>query len=72
MKQLIFRTNIETKNNVKAITSLFKYHSSIIKWSIDLDDIDKVLKVNTTGTLNENDVKNLLSISGFHCEPLPD
>ena len=72
MKQLIFRTNIVTRQNVKAITSLFKHQSNIIKWSIDLEDIDKVLKVNTTESLNENDVKNLVNVKGFHCEPLPD
>jgi len=72
MNLLIFRTNIETKKNVKAIKSLFKYQSSIIYWSIDLEDIDKVLKVNTTEELNENDIKNLIKIKGFYCEALPD
>ncbi len=72
MTQLIFRTNIETRRHVKAIKSLFKYQSSIINWSIDLEDIDNVLKVNTTEEFNENDVKNLLKIRGFYCEALPD
>ncbi len=72
MKQLIFRTNIETRKNVKSIKSLFKYQSSIINWSIDLEDIAKVLKVSITQALNENDVENLLKVRGFYCEPLPD
>lgn len=72
MKLLIFKTNIETKKNVKAIQSLFKYQSSIVNWSIDLEDVDKVLKVNTIETLSENDVTNLVKVKGFYCEPLPD
>jgi len=72
MELLIFKTNIKTRKNVKTIKSLFEYQSSIINWSIDLEDIDKVLKVNITETLNENDIKNLIKIKGFYCEALPD
>ena len=71
-KVLIFRTNIETKKSVEAIQMLFNNQSSIINWSIDLEDIDKVLKVKITDTLNENDVKNLVKVKGFYCEALPD
>ena len=72
MELLIFKTNIKTRKKVKTIKSLFEYQSSIIKWSIDLEDIDKVLKVNITETLNENDIKNLIKVKGFYCEALPD
>ena len=72
MELLIFKTNIKTRKNVKIIKSLFEYQSSIINWSIDLEDIDKVLKVNITETLNENDIKNLIKVKGFYCEALPD
>lgn len=71
-KVLIFRTNIETQKSVEAIQMLFNNQSSIINWSIDLEDIDKVLKVKITDTLNENDVKNLVKVKGFYCEALPD
>ncbi|WP_347926187.1 hypothetical protein [Pontimicrobium sp. SW4] len=72
MKLLIFRTDIETKKNIKAVKSLFKFQSSIINWSIDIEDVDKVLKVKATEALNENDIKTLIKARGFQCEPLPD
>ena len=72
MKILIFKTNIKTKKNVKALQSLFKYQSNIINWSIDLEDIDKVLKINAIETLDESDVRNLVKVRGFCCEPLTE
>ena len=72
MKLLIFKTDIENKKSIKAVKSLFKFQSNIINWSIDIEDIDKVLKVNTTEAINENDIKNLIKARGFQCEPLPD
>ena len=72
MELLIFKTNIKTRKNAKTIKSLFEYQSSIINWSIDLEDIDKVLKVSIAETLTENDIKNFIKAKGFHCEALPD
>jgi len=72
MKLLIFRTDIESKKSVKAIRSLFNDHSNIINWSIDLEDVDKVLRVEAIESLNENDISKLIGLNGFSCEPLPD
>jgi hypothetical protein len=72
MKLLIFRTDIESNNNVNEIKSLFNDQSNIINWSIDLEDIDKVLKVEANESLNENDISKLIGLNGFSCEPLTD
>ncbi len=47
-------------------------HPFITRWTIDTEDIDKVLKVETKGNLSENNMINLLKSSGFDCEVLPD
>ncbi|OEJ99331.1 hypothetical protein A8C32_09195 [Flavivirga aquatica] len=70
MNLLIFRTDIKTKKKVKIIKPLFNNHSSIIKWSIDIEDIDNVLKIEATKNLNENDIINLIRTKGFYCKPL--
>ena len=72
MKLLIFRTDIESKNSVKSIKSLLNDQSNIINWSIDLEDIDKVLKVEAIENLTEKDISSLINQNGFTCEPLPD
>lgn len=70
MKLLIFRTDIETTKNIKTIKPLFNNHSSIIKWSVDIEDIDNVLRVEATESLNESDVIDLMKKQGFYCNAL--
>ncbi len=72
MKLFILRTNIKTKKKLSTIKSLFNDHSNIIDWSIDLEDIDKVLKVRADDGFNETDLNSLLKRKGFFCETLPD
>lgn len=72
MKLFIFRTNIKTEQKANALIPLFKSYSSISNWSIDLEDRDKVLRVETVGSLEEHDVIKLVKERGFHCEALPD
>lgn len=72
MKILIFRTDIKTKKKVKAVKPIFNNHSSISNWSIDIEDIDNVLRIEATENLDESDVINLTSTRGFYCEVLND
>jgi hypothetical protein len=72
MKLLILRTDIKTKKKVKLIKSLFNDHASIINWSIDIEDIDNVLRIEATNNLNESDLIGLIKTEGFYCESLAD
>ena len=70
MNLLIFRTDIKTKKKVKAMRPLFNNHPSITNWSIDIADIDNVLRIEAQGDLNEKDIIHLVKIFGFYCEVL--
>lgn len=72
MKLLLFRTDIKTKKKVKTIKSLFNNLSTITKWSIDIEDIDNVLRIETIDDLNEKDIITLLKTCGFYGEALVD
>ncbi len=72
MNLLIFRTNIGTQKMVKSLESLFRNIPTILGWSVDLEDIDNVLRIEATGELEETDIINHLKISGFQCETLED
>jgi hypothetical protein len=72
MKLLIFRTDIKTKKKVKIIKPLFNNHSGIINWSIDLEDIDNVLRIEAVENFNETEVINLINMRGFYCDVLTD
>jgi len=69
---LIFKTNIDTNNKVIVLSKILNEGSSIIKWSIDNEDIDNVLRIETDGCLTERDIITLTNKHGFFCELLND
>lgn len=68
----ILRTDIKTKKKVKVIQLIFKQHSQIVSWSIDIEDIDNVLRIEHATSIKENDIISILKKSGFYSEPLKD
>ncbi len=72
MELLIFRTNIESEKKAKYLEPIFNNHPSIIKWSIDMEDIDNVLRIEASVGLLEKDIINLVRTKGFYIEVLPD
>ena len=70
MNLLIFKTDIENKEKVETIKPFLNNHSNIIKWTIDLDDIDNVLKVKFKKDLTENDIIKTINTQGFYCDVL--
>ena len=70
MKVLIFQTNIDSNQNIEAVQPLFNSNSHIIDWSVDIEDIDNVLRIEATDYLQETDVINLIGTQGFYCDDL--
>lgn len=68
----ILRTDIGTQQRVKQVKSIFDGNANIIKWSIDTEDIDNVLKVEATKNLSEADIIDQLKTQGFFCDVLPN
>lgn len=72
MQLLILRTNIKSKKKVRSVKLLFNGQPAISNWSIDTEDIDRVLRIEADDTINENDIIQLVTKGGFLCESLPD
>ncbi|MCK0136089.1 hypothetical protein [Arenibacter sp. S6351L] len=72
MELLIFQTDIKSKKKVKSISPILNGRSDILKWSIDLEDIDNVLRIEATENLLEEEVINLAKVKGFHVKALSD
>ncbi|MES2763238.1 MAG: hypothetical protein V4677_13580 [Bacteroidota bacterium] len=68
---LIFKTNIETDTAHYEVASLLNAHSSVIGWHIDKDDVDKVLRIEST-IANSSEIISTINKAGFICEELPD
>jgi hypothetical protein len=62
---LVFRTNINTKTEAKKILSSFS-KEEVIKWSIDLDDRDKILRI-VSNTFSSDKLINLAKEKGLEC-----
>ncbi|MBX2827588.1 MAG: hypothetical protein KTR22_05465 [Flavobacteriaceae bacterium] len=72
MELFIFRTDIKSKKKVKTIKRILNAHIEVLHWTVDLEDIDNVLRVETTEYLSEKDIVELISHQGFYIQPLPD
>lgn len=70
MKLLILKTDIATEDHVKRIKPLFHNNPVIYDWSVDLQDIDYVLRVEASDNLREEDLIFLIQKYGFLCEEL--
>jgi len=69
-KLLILKTNIQSKKKLKLLTPAFNGHQSIQRWTIDLEDIDKVLRVEATENTEEKEIIQLVEKHGFYAEDL--
>ena len=72
MEVLVFRTDIKSKKKVKYISPILSNNKAVLDWSIDLEDIDNVLRIEATPNLKEKDVIGLVKMNGFYIEALED
>lgn len=72
MELLIFQTNIASKKKVDLLTPMFNKHTEILNWSVDLEDIDRVLRIEAASSLLESDVIELVQLQGFTIEVLEE
>ncbi|MES2277481.1 MAG: hypothetical protein V4592_15765 [Bacteroidota bacterium] len=69
MEVLVFKTNVTSKKKVSMVAPLLTSFPTIRKWNFDLEDCDKILRIEVTG-LNPGSVEQLLHTSGFNCQEL--
>ena len=67
---LIFSTNVHTKKDLRKLTPVLDNDDRIDDWNVDLDDVDRVLRV-AAGPINSDEVISLVTKAGFHCSELP-
>lgn len=70
MRVLVFKTNIKSKGKVQRMDPFFSGNSAVLKWTVDTEDEDNVLRVEALSDFQETEVISLVKQSGFHCEVL--
>ncbi|RPI13529.1 MAG: hypothetical protein EHM58_18250 [Ignavibacteriae bacterium] len=71
MEVFVFKTNIYRLNHLEKLKPVINNHKGIQAWSVDLQDIDKVLRVEAELS-SPAEIIHLVNKAGFYCEELPD
>jgi len=71
MEILVFKTDIHSRKRVNALKPYLENIKGIIKWNVDLQDIDNVLRVETA-SISACAIEKTLQQAGYYCEELQD
>lgn len=69
MEILVFKTNVSSKRKIDRLRPLLTSIPAIKQWNFDLEDCDKILRIETNG-LRPAYVESLLQTAGFNCREL--
>jgi len=67
----VFKTDINSASLIESVKPLLNSYQYISDWSIDIEDIDNVLRIISVELL-ENEIIQIMKSKGFICEVLPD
>ena len=65
----IFKTNIQTEFDKLRIKNVLDASQKVLKWNIDMDDTDRVLRI-VSDSLNPEQIISVLDYVGFECTEL--
>lgn len=66
----VLRTNVDNEQKLKAMSSLLNNFQEIKCWSLDQEDVDKVLRVEASESLTISTIVKMLNSKGLFCEEL--
>jgi len=66
---LIFKTSVNSQEHVREVKALLQPIRMIQKWTFDLDDCDKILRIVSFG-IRPQLIENVLRKAGIYCEHL--
>ncbi len=65
----VFRTSVETSEDIKILKPKLDKVSTINRWNFDLDDCDNILRIDSSKASPEL-IVNLLKEANFECQEL--
>lgn len=71
-KILVFKTNLETEDGIRAVSSVLNDHPGIFKWTVDRWDVDNVLRIEADEASSPSLFIDIIQSAGFDCDELPD
>lgn len=71
MEILVFRTGVADHKQLQNIAPKLNSLRGVHKWSFDLDDHEKILRIEAVG-ISPGEIENTLLSANYFCEELPD
>ncbi len=68
----ILSTSIATQHDVNKVSWYLDSHDAIIRWSIDLLDWEKVMKLVVTNGFDVDELKRFIASKGYHVAELEE
>ena len=69
----VFKTDVPDRETARVITFLLQRDFSQCRINFDLDDCDRILRIESRQTsVDEMEILLLVGGCGYHCEPLRD
>jgi hypothetical protein len=66
----VFKTNVLFQKDALQIVDTLEKIMTHAKINFDLEDCDKILRIEATNTFKNNDIMNFLKGQGYNCEIL--
>ena len=70
MNVLVLRTNVDSPYKLWIVNWLLNKIPGITRWTVDQEDRDRVLRIETVESIDERTVSLLLNVYGLECEDL--
>lgn len=67
---LIFKTSLKNEDDLKAIKPHLDKYEQIKRWVVDLEDWERVLKIEVSGQLGLKEVESTLHRLGYECSEM--
>jgi len=71
MNVFVYKTDIDGSYDLEAIDDLLSTHETILRWNVDTEDCDKVLRIESTAD-NGTELMKTVVKAGYFCEELAD
>ncbi|MEM6830607.1 MAG: hypothetical protein AAF551_08810 [Bacteroidota bacterium] len=67
---LVFATDLMSRYDVQKVTRQLNKIDSILRWTVDLFDWERVLRVEVQNLKSAQEIKTILRSRGYQCEDL--
>ena len=62
----ILKTDLKSKDQLEELSSVLNFNASVDNWSIDLEDIDRVLRIEASDRLTYSETIKLVKSAGVN------